>query len=77
MPALLIIILMINAWIGLQIGAELLAIWLGNKYEEYLKKQEEIKYDKSNNRGASRAPRLPRYLKTSFGIRRGGINGRK
>ena len=68
---------MINAWIGLQVGAELLAIWLGKKYEKYLKKQEENKYDRCNNRGASRAPRLPRYLKTSFGIRRGGINGRK
>lgn len=44
MPALLIIILMINVWIGLQLGAELLAIWLGKKYEEHLKKEQEKRY---------------------------------
>lgn len=70
---------MINAWIGLQIGAELLAIWAGKKYEEYFKRQEETQYDnlKNNRRRSNRLTRLPRYLETNFGIRRGRINGRK
>ena len=69
---------MINAWIGLQIGAELLAIWLGKKYEEYLKRQEEIKYDnlKNNSRRSNRLTRLPRYLENGLGLRR-IENGRK
>lgn len=77
MPALLIIILMINVWIGLQIGAELFARWVEKKYLEHLKKQEEAKYDKSNRGRTSRPTRLPRYLKANFGIRRGRITWTK
>lgn len=43
MPVLLII-LMISVWIGLQVGAELLARWLDKKYEEHLKKEQEKQY---------------------------------
>lgn len=77
MPALLIIVLMINAWIALQVGAELFARWAEKKYLEYQKKQEEKAYGKSNSRPISWLARLPRYLKTSFGLRRSRVNGRK
>ena len=68
---------MINAWIGLQVGAELLARWAEKKYVEYQKKQEEKAYGKGNSGSANRAPRLPRYLKTNFGLRRSRVDGRK
>ena len=42
MPLFLIII--INVWIILQVGSELLARWLEKKWEKYLKKQEEKNY---------------------------------